>query len=44
MRIDSNTKGHVQWFNFSVKNCGRKKVKFNIVNFKKAKSMYLRVS
>ena len=42
MRIDTNTRGHVQWFNFTVKNIGRKKVRFNIVNFKKYKSLYNR--
>jgi predicted lactoylglutathione lyase len=42
MRIDTNTRGHVQWFNFTVKNIGKKKVRFNIVNFKKNKSLYNR--
>jgi hypothetical protein len=42
MRADSNTRGHTQWFYFSIKNCGKKKVKLNIVNFKKAKTMYSR--
>jgi cytosolic carboxypeptidase protein 2/3 len=43
MRIDSNTRGHLQWFNFKVRNCGRKSVKFNIVNFSRPKSLYQRV-
>ena len=42
MRIDTNTRGHVQWFNFTVKNIGKIKVRFNIVNFKKNKSLYNR--
>ena len=42
MRIDTNTRGHVQWFNFLVKNNGKKKVKFNIVNFRKNKTLYNR--
>ena len=42
MRADSNTRGHTQWFNFTVKNCGKKKIKINIVNFKKVKTMYTR--
>lgn len=42
MRIDTNTRGHVQWYNFTVKNFGKKKVRFNIVNFKKYKSLYNR--
>jgi hypothetical protein len=44
MRIDTNTRGHMQWFNFKVKNCGKKKIKFNIVNFQKNKTLYLRVN
>lgn len=42
MRVDTNTRGHVQWFNFSVKNVGKKKVRLNIVNFKKYKTLYSR--
>lgn len=42
MRIDTNTRGHVQWFNFTVKNMGKKTVKFNIVNFRKYKTLYNR--
>lgn len=44
MRIDTNTRGHMQWFNFRVKNNGKKKVKFNIVNFQKEKTLYQRVN
>jgi len=42
MRADSNTRGHTQWFNFSIKNCAKKKIKLNIINFKKCKTMYSR--
>jgi hypothetical protein len=42
LRIDTNTRGHAQWFNFTVRNIGKKKVRFNIVNFKKNKSLYNR--
>ena len=42
MRLDTNTRGHVQWFNFTVKNNHRKKIKLNIVNFKKFKTLYNR--
>ena len=42
MRVDTNTRGHVQWFNFRVKNFGKKKIKLNIVNFKKYKTLYSR--
>ncbi len=41
MRVDSNTRGHHQWFNFTIKNTTVKgKVKFNIVNFTKNASLY----
>ena len=42
MRVDTNTRGHIQWFNFSVKNNGMKKIKLNIVNFRKFKTLYNR--
>ena len=42
MRVDTNTRGHIQWFNFSVKNNGVKKIKLNIVNFRKFKTLYNR--
>lgn len=41
MRVDSNTRGHHQWFNFIVSNHQVKgRVKFNIVNFTKNASLY----
>lgn len=40
MRVDSNTKGHHQWFYFKVKSKIKKQVKFNIVNFTKKRSLY----
>jgi hypothetical protein len=40
MRTDSNTRGHNQWYNFTVRNKIRKSVKFNILNFTKKKSLY----
>ena len=43
MRVDTNTKGHHQWFYFSVKHSStfyRKAVRFNIVNFTKEDSLY----
>lgn len=42
MRVDSNTRGHHQWFFFNVSNkYGFKgRVKFNIVNFTKNASLY----
>jgi hypothetical protein len=42
MRIDSNTVGHLQWFNFRVFTMKKRKVKFNICNFKKNKTLYQR--
>lgn len=44
LRPDTNTRGHMQWFYFKVKNenIGRKKVKFNICNNKRAATLYNR--
>lgn len=42
MRVDSNTRGHHQWFYFKVKNQSKVgTVKFNFVNFTKKQSLYL---
>jgi sporulation-control protein spo0M len=42
MRVDSNTRGHHQWFFFKISNQQRVgTVKFNIVNFTKHKSLYM---
>lgn len=42
MRVDANTRGHHQWFFFKVQNQSPipHKIKFNIVNFTKANSLY----
>ena len=40
MRTDSNTRGHHQWFYFSVKNKRVGTYKFNIMNFTKCNSLY----
>lgn len=41
LRIDSNTRGHTQWFYFSVQNGDKLgKVAFNICNLTKPKSLY----
>lgn len=43
MRVDSNTAGHLQWFNFRVR--GWKKLlkyKINICNFQKDKCLFAR--
>lgn len=43
MRVDTNTKGHHQWFYYSVQTNAffkDEKVKFNIVNFTKNQSLY----
>lgn len=44
LRIDSNTKGHIFWFNFSVGN-GKvgSVIRFNICNLTKSKSLYEKV-
>lgn len=43
MRVDSNTRGHNQWYNFIIKNTSKKQIKINIVNFRKHKTLYNRV-
>jgi len=43
MRVDTNTRGHHQWFYFSIESNKQfmgKKVRFNIVNFTKSHSLY----
>jgi hypothetical protein len=43
MRVDSNTKGHLQWFNFRISNLEvGKAYKLNICNFQKGKNLYNR--
>ena len=43
MRVDANTRGHHQWFYFSVQNKSPRKVRFNLVNFTKDDSLYNQV-
>lgn len=44
IRVDTNTRGHLQWFYFSVENKGDYQISlFNICNFTKAKSLYNKV-
>lgn len=40
MRVDSNTRGHLQWYNFTVKGSGVKKIKINIVNCRRGRTLY----
>jgi hypothetical protein len=40
MRVDSNTRGHHQWFYFSINNKTLGTFKFNILNFTKHDSLY----
>ena len=41
LRIDSNTRGHLQWFYFSIENGTlKKKIKLNICNISKPGSFY----
>jgi hypothetical protein len=43
MRVDSNTKGHLQWFNFKIKKIQPYLTyKLNICNFKKKKILFWR--
>lgn len=45
MRVDTNTKGHTNWYYYTIKNgTFLGKVRFNICNFQKTKSLYQRVS
>ena len=44
MRVDTNTRGHHQWFYFSCKNQNYQgRVKFNILNFTKRDALYNQV-
>lgn len=42
MRVDTNTRGHLQWFYFQVKNKNIQKITFTIFRFKKKFSLYQR--
>lgn len=42
IRIDSNTRGHLQWYYFRVKNVSLQKIKINIVNFQRKRTLYQR--
>jgi hypothetical protein len=42
MRVDTNTRGHRQWFYFSVKSRVKHTIKFNIYRFKKHFSLFQR--
>ena len=43
LRVDSNTRGHLHWFNFKVKNLEKlQRYKFNICNYQKCESLYSR--
>ena len=43
MRVDSNTRGHLQWYYFKMMNLEKDKVyQINICNFQKAKTLYNR--
>jgi len=43
LQVDSNTKGHLQWYNFKVSKMQKSaRYRFNICNFQKCKSLYTR--
>lgn len=45
MRVDSNTKGHTNWYYFEVQNFDWVgEVQFNFLNFRRERSLYQRVS
>ena len=44
LRVDTNTKGHTNWYNFKISNQGfLGKVKLNVMNLRKENSLYGRV-
>ena len=43
MRIDSNTRGHVLWYYFSISNNDKKRIKVNLCNMMKPKNLYSKV-
>jgi hypothetical protein len=42
MRVDSNTRGHLQWYNFTIRSHKKQALLLNICNFSKGKSLYER--
>lgn len=43
MRVDANTKGHLQWYYFKMVNMAAgQKYRINLYNFQKAKTLYAR--
>lgn len=43
MRVDANTRGHLQWYYFKMFNIKQnEKYKLNICNFQKGKTLYTR--
>jgi hypothetical protein len=43
LRVDSNTRGHFNWYNFTVKNLKQgEKYKLNIANLERGFSLYAR--
>jgi len=43
LQVDSNTKGHLQWYNFKVSKTRKNaRCRFNLCNFQKCKSLYTR--
>ena len=43
MRVDSNTRGHLQWFNFRVRSMEKdREYTFHVCNFQKKKILYAR--
>jgi hypothetical protein len=43
LQVDSNTKGHLQWYNYKISRAKKgSKYRFHICNFQKSKSLYTR--
>lgn len=43
MRVDSNTRGHTSWYNFTLNGVAKgERIRLNICNFSKSRSLYER--
>lgn len=42
MKVDTNTRGHRQWFYFSIKSKAKKMIKLNVYRFRKCYSLFQR--
>jgi hypothetical protein len=40
MRVDSNTRGHLSWYNFKLTSEVKRTIRLNIVNFTRIRTLY----